>query len=233
MSDTQKFIFEYAHHEDFGIDGWRLAKYPNFDPVGGFGVAHDILEHPPLNYKKGCPLANEIMAIAAIVWTRFEMGIVIVDDNAETVADNLIDLIRDEVFYKNSQDTLSVAPNTRPLEYNDEDFTGAVTIALANLEDNGALEIDNDDSDDLERKLYKFILDNKQSIISWLRLGYRYTANRFKEYDQYNIGLLWRRIQNEVDKVQCVEIGDKLIVKLDYFNAYVDTSVRYAYENYR
>lgn len=40
-----RYTFTCAEHEEYGHLGWKLSNMPAFDPLGGMGVAHDVLEH--------------------------------------------------------------------------------------------------------------------------------------------------------------------------------------------
>lgn len=59
----------YGDNEtDFGLAGFVRTDMPHFDPVQGFGLAHDMVEHfTPLAGTHG-----EIAALAASIWVRVE-----------------------------------------------------------------------------------------------------------------------------------------------------------------
>lgn len=38
------YTFICETHEEFGCKGWKQEGVPGADPLGGMGVAHDVLE---------------------------------------------------------------------------------------------------------------------------------------------------------------------------------------------
>lgn len=66
---TYKFVA--AVHEEYSTLGFIPSWYPNGDPLGGMGVAHDILEHFPGD--KG-DAEGEFQALGAALFIRGESG---------------------------------------------------------------------------------------------------------------------------------------------------------------
>ena len=58
-----------AEHEDFGGMGWKPDWQPDFDPLGGMAVAHDIMEHFP---DDDGGLAGELQAFGAMYLVRVQ-----------------------------------------------------------------------------------------------------------------------------------------------------------------
>lgn len=66
---TFRFVFD--SHAEHDYTGWRLESQPGFDPVGGMGVAHDVLEHFP---NGDASPADEFMALGAALIIRGNQG---------------------------------------------------------------------------------------------------------------------------------------------------------------
>lgn len=65
----RKFVCE--EHEAYGGKGWKPTWFGGADPLGGQGVAHDILEHFP--HDEG-GAEGEFMALGAAYYIRGETG---------------------------------------------------------------------------------------------------------------------------------------------------------------
>lgn len=63
-----KYKFTCAEHQEYGMLGWRLTNMPAFDPLSGIAVAHDVLEHRPIDDST----TGELKALGAMIHVRGE-----------------------------------------------------------------------------------------------------------------------------------------------------------------
>mgnify|MGYP001599717771 CR=1 FL=1 len=82
----KSYTFEVAEHEEFRTLGFKPSWYPKGDPLGGIGVAHDILEHFP---KDDGSAEGEYMALGASLWIRGHAGYYQNGTAAENIASDL------------------------------------------------------------------------------------------------------------------------------------------------
>jgi len=80
------YTFEVAEHEEFGGLGFRPKWYPQGDPLGGMGVAHDILEHFP---KDDGSAEGEYMALGASLFIRGQGGYPMNGTSEQNIASDL------------------------------------------------------------------------------------------------------------------------------------------------
>jgi len=66
----REFVWAPEGESDSGAQGWRLKALPDFDPVSGFGLAHDVIEH----FDQSGTIEEEGRAFGAILWGRHNGG---------------------------------------------------------------------------------------------------------------------------------------------------------------
>lgn len=188
-----KHVFVCEEHKEFGGLGWRLESQPDFDPLSGMAVAHDILEHFPNGDESP---SDEFQALGASLLIRGEGGFFVFSSPGENIGADLPEIMR-HVVHKNMG--LSSAPKTRPLdEYVEEWIKEAVGVLLEELK----LWYDKEDAEHVKSMI--------PDMVGWMRIGYRRAKARYK-------GKLWqvrdafRKIQEEADKaLKHAEEEDKL-----------------------
>lgn len=196
------FEFVCAEHQEFGGNGWRLKSQPDFDPLPGMAVAHDCLEH----FTDSAAPADEFLALGASMWIRNEdyharTGKAATDPGKHISAD-LPDILR-HVIYEGYR--LTPAPRTRAT---DEELEHQIDIMFN--EYRKELEY----MDDTKMRLDA---DQKRSIRSYLRIGYRRAIKRYRDR-QYEAGQLFADIEKRADQYlkQAEGYGEELHVTVDF-----------------
>lgn len=70
-----RYLFKLEQNEEYGFPGWRMKNQPEFDPLGGMAVAHDILEHfNSAQVRHRQSTEQEMLALGAAVYIRQEEG---------------------------------------------------------------------------------------------------------------------------------------------------------------
>jgi hypothetical protein len=178
-------------HEDLGSKGWRLQGQPDFDPLGGMAVAHDILEHFP--HGDGSP-ADELQALGASLWLRdgYSAGENVGSDLPEVMA---------HVIYQDMR--LGTPPTTRPC-----DADGEINIAIKCM----MREAEYQDAE-WKRSVGRY----KSEIRGWMRIGYRRVQRRYRNVYQGEMLSAFQQIETEADKyLKYAEEGQRLEVQLTY-----------------
>ncbi len=208
-----KYVFTCDRHEEFGSNGWRLKTQPDFDPLGGMAVAHDILEHFPGG--DGSP-SDELMALGASLHVRdgyHQNG-----SAGYNIGGDLPELMR-HVFYENM--SLRPAPITKPC---DAEVEAEISAALDVLETD--LEYWSDDQE-IRTTIKRYYADMR----GWMRLGYRKAKKRFKGLRRDQIQSLFYTIEHEADRVlKMAEEGAELTVSVTLSSLSAKITWKEAYE---
>lgn len=204
--------FTCKEHQEYGGLGWQPDWVENqamVDPIGGMGVAHDILEHP-LRGIGGAE--NEFMAFGSIYWIRGQNNWWRQNGNFLSVEDHM------------SSDYAQILP--RIIEgYETLKSPGRTT----RLDDDRAEEVFHNsiqmgflttiaEQDHLEEGIHDLIHDGgKDRVLGWLRKGYRMAQKRYKGIDSYDVACIFTNIMNDADKrLKHAEEGMKLKVWIDF-----------------
>src|SRR5687768_11443869 len=108
---SMRFVLDYDS-ERSGT-GWRPEHQPDFDPMQGMGVAHDLLEHFP---DDDAGVERELQAFRSILLIRVEHG----DLDPRSLATEFPDIMAK--LHYNETDLVRRAPRTRPLQEGLEEF---------------------------------------------------------------------------------------------------------------
>jgi hypothetical protein len=200
MPKTFKFVCE--ENENFGMNGWRQADKPHFDPLMGLTVAHDILEHFPNGTESP---ADEFQALGAAYFIRGETGYMQRNGNinppAKHIASDFPDIFQ-HIIHENM--SLPYAPKTRKIDLDYvENFIAATLQEAEKL-----LKEEFGDWDDFIERALELL----PRVADWIRIGYRRAARRYSRW-QDNAVEIFDQISEKADKaLKRAEIGDKLIV---------------------
>jgi hypothetical protein len=210
---TMRFVL--AHDpERFGT-GWRPAHQPDFDPTGGMGVAHDVLEHFPGDDGS---LKDELQAFGAILLIRVEHG----DLDPKSLAVEFPDLMS-KLFHGDTW--LEAAPRTRLLSDDLEMFMARALIEARKQ----VAEFLYDDDLTYEDKIDWF---NEQvpHIMGWMRVGYRRARRRYRNaYSYHDLPALFGEIARMADQElkECDgRLGTELTIRVSTVRSIVRCSVR-------
>lgn len=198
-----RYVFVKALHEDIGIYGWKMKDQPNFEPVAGMGVAHDILEHAPGGNES---TEDELQAIGGMLLVRGESGNLTNGfySTEYAIASSICTVIR----YACDGMGLRPPPKTKRIEY--------VEDMLAEVMKESKRFCESEFRDDPS-----YLEAAKQYlpyVIGWLRIGYR---NAYKRYNRSSrmvqdwVSYAFTQIKDEADKfLQVAEEGCELIVSV-------------------
>ncbi len=192
-----KYVFTCAEHEDFGSLGWRLKSQPDFDPLTGMAVAHDILEHFPGG--DGSP-ADEFQALGASIHVRD--GYYANGTAGDNIGSDFPEIMR-HIIYEHMH--LNSAPRTNPCDsWVEAEITKAINVLERELE---YMHLEPDELASV-RRCYP-------DIRGWMRVGYRKALKRYKGLYKNDIQRLFREIEQEADRrLKYAEEGAELTVSL-------------------
>lgn len=183
-----KFKFIAEKHEDFGEMGWRLKDQPGFDPLGGMGVAHDVLEHLPNGDESP---ADEFQALGAGWLIRGEGGLFSSGHYApeENMSAEFPEIIR-HVIYEGMR--VPEPPRTRALDGSAEESLQLIVSRARKLCCAG-------EHPEFEKEDHAAVLDVLRKALGWMRVGYRRAARRYKNALGF-ARCAFGQIQEEADK---------------------------------
>lgn len=225
--------FEYVHDPDWG-NGWLELNAPdNYNPGGGRVVAHDLLEHFP-NTIDGRP-EHEFMALGASLYIRGENGyftnrgpddaysLDIAYTTLPGMADNNLDLepLR---TYKLGE------------EYADDKISHSVRKGIKQYMKEWEYE-QGDIDPAIRLKVKRWCDSNQESMISWMRRGYRKAVERFGHHVMGQPGYVFKLVEDRVDSDLArmrFEEGTrmKLSVNIDMSDVRVTYSDPWEYDYY-
>lgn len=195
---TYRFVCQM--HDDFGSLGWRLESQPDFDPLGGMAVAHDILEHFPDGDESP---ADEFQALGCSLILRNEDYYGNKNNRyspAANVASDMPDIIQ-HVIYQNM--FLGEAQPVKPL---DDEHEETIREFIKEAMVLASSEFDSDD--------WGAAKDVVRKSEGWIRLGMKRGLRRYKN-SLNNARSMFMEIETEADKLlkHAME-GDVLVVKI-------------------
>jgi hypothetical protein len=190
----RKFIHEYS--DKYGSWGWRPAWMPNFDPLQGMGIAHDILEHFPGDDGS---VEGELMAHGAMLFVRGE-GYFNQDrfnyqsDALETIAGDVPDLLYDELFWAGR--TLGTPPR-HIVEEEDEERLRTITHHAMSEARMSIGWRAGDHKDDLTAFLNK---EMDERVLGWLRRGFVRAQHRYRRISKDSVLHVFKVIEQAADE---------------------------------
>lgn len=198
----QSYIFVCEMHEDYGHLGWRLRGVPNFDPLTGMAVAHDILEHFPGD--RGS-IEDEFQALGAMWLVRGETGY---DTRGTEAAYRNLASDYGELFrHSLNRGALIVTSEPRCAEEVETAFLRAQQLARRELLRH----------EFPERKYRSDVRSFVRDSVPWMRRGYRRAQERYSGLSTMRILDMFRKIEKQADallKDEAVE-GREMEVKVD------------------
>ncbi len=194
---TRRYL---AALDENGHLGWLATDAPSsYEPLGGMGAVHDLLEHPPGDAGSD---EEEAMAAGAMFLVRGQSGYFHQAGRQETdpavnFAGDLLDFITRPQGFE-----LSTPPPTRASPRDDEDLDPFVDRILTNtralLLDHGYRLRDGDET------MFR-------NLRGWIRIGYRDAKARYRKSDEYTLGHAFLRLEQDADKyLSHAEEGDEL-----------------------
>lgn len=202
---TYRFVCE--RHKEYGELGWRQEKQPDFDPLGGMAVAHDIMEHFPNGDESP---ADEFQALGAGIVVRGEDYYAqkgqFTTSPAKNAASDVPEIIR-HIIYENMH--LPEAPASRPLVAELEEHVREFVKESISL-------VESEFNEDENKEAMKAIV--KQAG-GWFRVGIRRALRRYKGR-LFETSWTFSEIEKEADRLlkQQEAEGAILVVKVDRGN---------------
>jgi hypothetical protein len=218
---TKTYKFHVKEHPEFGTLGLAPSWYPDGDPLGGMGAAHDILEHftPDAGGAEG-----EFMALGAAYRIRGETGYMQRNGNVNPpeshIAADFQEIFR-AIEEMNGHTRIKPCPKTPKLEEEAEEaFLKILDKAKENLK-----EMDAEDTLDTR---------DEANVLAWMAYGYRKAGARFAKYSKRGIGFhelaycLFSDIEQKADMaLKMAEEGMVLNVNVDIPNLEVRVALDY------
>lgn len=202
----QTFTFVCAEHQEFGTLGWRLQSQPDFDPLGGMGVAHDCLEH----FTDSAQPSDEFLALGASMYIRdesyhYRKGHYETNPGVH-IASDLPEIMR---HITNEGYGLATAPRTRAT---DEYVEGYIDRMFSEYQKNIR--------DEYDAKELRLSSETIRSIRSWIRIGYRKAQLRYPV--PHKAQDMFCHIEDKADQaLKHAEEGMLLHVRVDFKNTAV------------
>lgn len=175
---------------DYG-EGWRVDRLPSYDPVRGFGVAHDSLEHVRLDGT----IEDEAMAFGCILWGRGLGGYWKSSTFGRAMADDCMEFLAERVYVESRIEPRLGAEEERHIEE-------LCHHTLSRSRWPGAVY----DHEKIELMLAPFC--------AWLRLGFRVAEKRWaRSMSSWEFCLLFRQVEAEVNSLGVPDSPlDRLVV---------------------
>lgn len=172
MKTTRRFVVKFDDNYDmYGLS----LDIPNYNVISGTGVFHDMMEHTR-NDKGACH--EELMAFGAIIFVRGNSGWYSSQFNLSelgtSIGYNLTEIL---IAYNAGADWQTCKPTYPCEDYAENQFKLILQGLQAALDDT---EIE------IPEKL-------KDSILHWMRKGYRKASKRYENVDTYSmIETFWK-----------------------------------------
>lgn len=214
MTELITMRFNAAMNESWGTLGWIPENAPStYYPIGGMGVAHDVLEHAPGD--TGTP-QEELQAFGAMLLVRGEGGYwhqyspSIYKEPSEQIHTELVEVVGME--FRGIQDGVGVPPRRRkPLPDQVREWIGETKKLARQV----ALRKNDDYSDELwtPTQLRSFL----DRVPGWMTQGYLLAEARFAGHPPHDLAACFHYIERRADeelKHAEVGIGQQLHVRV-------------------
>lgn len=190
------YKFEVAEHEDFGTKGFRPTWYPQGDPLGGMGVAHDILEHFP---KDDGGAEGEFMALGASLFIRGESGYFQRNGRVHSAEENLASdfpEIWNHMVYEDRRTHVKPCGSVR-----DEDLMERCR-EIVRL---GVRELREREHDQIPDR------EARERMARWFAKGYKKAERRYRQHGAYAMAYqLFSPIEEQAER--CLKYADEGMV---------------------
>lgn len=205
-----KWTFVCEEHEDYGMKGWREKRHPNFDPLGGLAVAHDVLEH--FRDDDDGP-AGELQAHGAMVWIRGmngQFGNPIMSPAEVSVSEfpNIFRHWRDEDMNLPDPPRRNRPQDSAEREFIDDMIHHGRRLLMSEFLDHGG-EVSDEDRASIRADIEKFLVKAR----GWMLDGLAKVKKRYRKFQSYDVALLFKRIEARADELlKFAEEGDEMVV---------------------
>lgn len=215
---ARKHVFVCEEHKEYGAKGWRPKNIPNFDPLSGMAIPHDVLEHFA---DDDGDAEGEFQALGAALFVRGDggywdgrhVGNRNVGENVGSDFPMVFSLVL------NGDVQFEAPPKTkRCAEHVEEWIETAVNYGVKiSVDEFFDYAIEKDPSFSKQIKTWAKWAEG------WLRVGYRRAQERYKAIGAAGICKIFRQIQEEADRaLKHAEIGDELRITVNVAKRFVD-----------
>lgn len=183
------YTFVRRHNEEYGTDGWLLKGAPiSYDPIGGMGVAHDILEH---RLNDTGSVEDELLALGASFYVRGRGGYW--NDTPKSPGFHVSSVISFDLGMKyEGVQLLSPPGKSRPLDNNDYDDVNCwISEALLSA----ARDLKEQEVRDKDTRQFVSYAEG------WLRQGFRRAQRRYREICPESLTYMFKKIEQTADRL--------------------------------
>lgn len=182
-----RFKFTCAEHSEYGSLGWRIANMPAFDPLGGMGVAHDILEHWPNDDST----TGELQALGASMVVRdFEQYYAERGQLEPSPGRNFSIEVADLIIKIRNGEWVPLRPIAK-LPAVEERAKAEIQACIEHVKEYYISDRDGD---------FILTLEEEFAIRAWLATGFNRALRRYKDTDRYNLLRAFQHIERKADK---------------------------------
>lgn len=210
---THRFYWE--EWEDVGSWGFRAVERPDFDPITGMGIAHDILEHLPADPMH---VGGEFMAMGAVMLIRCDTGWFARNnpynpDGLHHLASEFIQMWHQ---YEGASHFMPAPVDHSAAPFRDADIEERFQIAC---QKGRKLILSEFSYDGICPKEVREFCDIG---LLWMRIGYREAKRRYRDHDPFTLSYFFDDL-TEIAKIaekHCEEgiPGPELHIKTDFRN---------------
>lgn len=206
--------FIYDLDDDSGYEGLRPTWFANANPTSGVGLAHDVLEH--FLSQEG-PISGELEATGAALALRWEQGwasrhTALTEDDAmaNAVFQIICDIVRDGYALPALKRSRRMPEGCR---WADDVILTAVDRAVELVKREFA-----DDEANTQAAAQCVTPAMQETLVSWLRSGYRKTLKRYEGSDLHTVGMyFYEHVASRAEELlrsEFLRIGDRIRVSL-------------------
>ncbi len=181
--------FKIAEHEEYGSIGLAPTwmSHDQADPLGGMGVAHDILEHGDNDTVEWQGLGGAVYIRGSQGWFGRSRGN---PDPVENIASDFVNL-----FHLWQGEDIPDPGRTYPVE-DDEMIVESVQRGARLVRE----EMLGQDTKTIRLAHTWTRKEQQRRMIGWMRKGYRACARRWREIPPYDLSCLFSAIEEAVDR---------------------------------
>lgn len=202
------FIYDTGNGNDYGADGLRSADHDHFTPGWGRTVAHDMLDHFPVNVDRSLA-HDELLALGASLRVRGESWWARQDyrwSSPRHVSLKYdVDTTLEETLWQGQWDL--PAPPDRVHRLRDDYAEDCIQHVERRLRDEGAPALqeylaDGGDPD--------FPADYPARVAAALREGYRAACRRYNGVPQWRLAEAYDNVAREVDRLGTASAAERI-----------------------
>lgn len=204
--------FKKAENDEYGTDGWRMVGAPStYFPIGGMGVAHDLLEH---RRNDNGTIRDELLAFGAMLYVRGDGGYWARSGSRVKPGENLGGEMANDLGIKYEGIERGIPDPKRTLrldDYVEEWIDEALNSARREVKEH--LNSYKDDEPFTMKQVEEFLSRSR----GWLRKGYRAAQRRYRGIDVCLLSHLFAEIEKKADQLLTEDMSGycPMVIHLD------------------